>query len=291
MGEDFAILRTGQLWGRAATLPSFQGLFSPAHFQVLSLVSQLDGSSFHTKPETDSCTASASVRVTNSPESGIGVPVRMECKGRMFMAESVTGEPVVIAAFYHGDSGLNTKALQAALPRRKGESLIKLPHTLTAKSRNKIDPGDRISIEDPYKHAAQALQLGLGQVNPISVILRAKELGVKVLCVFDKELSRTKEPITNNGGSRVIGTFVENGADYIDNAIALSEEVEIAGYKIPGFVVANIAQRDTGIRDFSAIGSVYQASQVFEGKGNPEAWQAFARAVENSRTARSSTEL
>ena len=265
---DFAILPTGQIWFMTTNehfLDAAKPGISPIEFQTLMMVSQLGNASVHSKPQTDSCETAVMVRIPNDfAVEGIGTELSRECKGRIFMARDTFGDDVVIANFYMADSKLDFRKLAQSLPKDAGYSLIEIPQAVKSRPKGNFDAMDLLSLEDPYKKASAALGLGLGEINPFSVVLQAKERGVKLLCVYDEELLKQHGYLTNNAGSRTLGIYAPNGVDYIELAIANTQAVEIGGNTVNGYIVADIAERDKNLQAPSALRNLYGAADSFE---------------------------
>lgn len=268
MDRDFAILSTGQTWAAASNILFMQAVqrgISPLEYQILMQLQQLDQASLHTKPVTNSCESAVLFRVPNNFEvAGVGTELEHECKGRIFAAKDALGDDIVIANFYMADSKLSFRKLAESLPRNSGDSLITIPKSAFTRPKNNVDPMDLLSLGDSYAKASELLGLGLGEINPFSVTLKAKERGVKLLCVYDERLANWKDYITNNAGSRTLGTYAVNGVDYIELAMSQAQNIEIGGKEVAGYVVADVAERSKNIEMPSAIRELYKAVGNFE---------------------------
>lgn len=228
--------------------------------------------SMHSKPPTPDCLTAASLRVRNDLE--VGIPLPNELKSRMFMARTSEWEPVIVLSNYPADSRANIKKIAAILPKdRNGLSQINLPYGLTAKQARQYDPLDMLSGENsPYVTAAKILGLQIGEINPFSVMLRAEELGIKIICLYDKRLFQTRDILSTNAGSRQFGIFVENGLDYLELGISIAKPVVIDGKQYSGAIVGDISEKMEVYQQPPALAQLHLTLNAME-KGIRAGWQ------------------
>ena len=99
------------------------------------------------------------------------------------MAETINGEPIIVLSNYSANREAKMHKLKEILPKdRQGNCLINLPYALSARKTGHYDLLDTMTIQDsPYAKAAEALQLGMGQINPYAVMLSYSQM----LCLKD----------------------------------------------------------------------------------------------------------
>ena len=241
-----------------------------------TIASEIPSASMHIKPATDGCIQAASVRVTNDMK--IGVRLRHELKSRMFMAKTVEGEPIIIMANYRANFLFNAQKLKSLLPRDKNSnSLIKLPFSAGLKKDQEFDQLDLMDdVDSPYAAAKNALSLGMGQINPFSVMMRAEQMRVKLISLYDNDLFSSSlryvydkdTHLTTNVGHRNWGIYVEKGHDYLDLAIASAKPLVINDTEYKGAIVGDFAEiileHKKPYREPTELAHIYRAAQVFD---------------------------
>lgn len=220
--------------------------------------------SMHTKPVTEGCWQAASVRVTNELE--VGIPVRFELKSRIFMAQTIDNKPIIIASNYWAHTGPNLREMQNLMPKdKKGNFLIKLPSIVPIKKDEEYDLLDTFEVQNsPYSAAANSLRLGMGQINPYAVMLRAERIGIKVLYMYDRELFTEKHPLATNIGHRNLGIFVEDGREYSELAVASAKPIIIGGSEYKGAVIGKFAHVMRNYKEAPIAADAYRAAGMFE---------------------------
>lgn len=231
----------------------------------------IPNTSMHTKPPTEGCLQAASVRVNNDLQIGVRLP--HELKTRMFMAETIDGDPIIVLTNSRANFKTELPQVKALLPRdRAGKPLINLPHALSIKKSGDYDPLDEVSNGDsPYSKAANSLKLGMGQINPYAAMIMAERSGIKILCLYDSDLLKPSvltgnNHLTTNAGHRSLGVFVEEGLAYVELAIANAKKLNIAGNEVPGAIVGDlgIVINEDKYKEPNQLGHVYRAATVFQ---------------------------
>jgi len=195
-------------------------------------------SSAHTKPKTFGCDEAILVRVTN--ERVVGVERSTELKSRMFYAEDIEGKPIIVACHYLADSTIDIDELRNLMPKdSRGNTLIKLPHSLSVKKVSGFDIGDEIGREDIYSKAALITGLGMGEINPLSLIHSAVAGNFRLYQCFDKRFVSKQDAVTTNLGERRLGSYTPSGAKYAELAIGYTPKISVAGKDIAGYAVGD----------------------------------------------------